>query len=69
MLNVDGDPVMSHVFEFGKSKHPCYSDQALAAMKEQWSIPEVQEKLKAEMKRKAAAGKSRRRGPADANIS
>jgi hypothetical protein len=62
MLNIEGDPAMCHVFEFGKSKHPCYSDQALALMKEQWSNPEIQEKLKTELKRKAAAGKSRRRG-------
>jgi hypothetical protein len=62
MLNIEGDPAMCHIFEFGKSKHPCYSDQALALMKEQWSKPEIQEKLKTELKRKAAAGKSRRRG-------
>src|SRR5260370_20577175 len=33
MLNIEGDPAMCHIFEFGKSKHPCYSDQALALMK------------------------------------
>jgi hypothetical protein len=68
MLKIDGDPVMSHVFEFGKSKHPCYSDQALAQMKDQWAMPGVQDQLKAEMKRKSAAGKSRRRGSASAAV-
>lgn len=61
MLKIDGDPVMSHVFEFGKSKHPCYSDQALAKMKEQWSLPETKDQLQIEMKRKAAEGRGRRR--------
>jgi hypothetical protein len=61
MLNIEGDPAMCHVFEFGKSKHPCYSDQALAIMKEQWSRPEVQDRLRAELKRKmATAGQNRR---------
>ena len=61
MLKIDSDPVMSHVFEFGKSKHPCYSDQALAKMKEQWASPVTQEKLQTEIKRKAAEGRGRRR--------
>ena len=61
MLKIDSDPVMSHVFEFGKSKHHCYSDQALAKMKEQWALPETKEKLQTEIKRKAAEGRGRRR--------
>jgi hypothetical protein len=62
MLNIDVEPIMCHVFEFGKSKHPCFSDQALALMKEQWSKQETQEALQSELRRKsAAAGKKRRR--------
>ena len=63
ILNIENNAAMCHVFEFGKSKHPCYSDQALAVMKEQWSKPEIQDRLQTELKRKSArAGQSRRRG-------
>jgi hypothetical protein len=59
MLKVDGDPAMCHIFEFGKSKHPCYSDQAIALMKERLSNPEAREGLKSEVRRKMS-GRSRR---------
>jgi hypothetical protein len=61
MLKIDDDPAMCHIFEFGKSKHPCYSDQAISLMKERLSNPEFREGLKSEVKRKmAASGRSRR---------
>jgi hypothetical protein len=60
ILGIDTNPAMRHVFEFGKSKHPCYSDQALAAMKEQLAKPEIKEKIQSELKRKRAARGRRR---------
>ena len=33
-LKLDGDPAYHHIFEIGKSKFPCYSDNAVRAMKE-----------------------------------
>ncbi|CAJ5502296.1 hypothetical protein [Burkholderia pseudomallei] len=33
-LKIDEDPSSCHIFEFGKSKFPCYSDNALRAMKD-----------------------------------
>lgn len=33
-LGIDDDPACSHVFEFGASKHPAYSDTAVQRMRE-----------------------------------
>lgn len=33
-LNIDSDESCRHVFEFGKSKFPCYSDKAVNLMKQ-----------------------------------
>ena len=33
-LGIDADPQCRHVFTFGKSKHPTFSDAALTRMRE-----------------------------------
>jgi hypothetical protein len=68
MLKIDSDPTMCHVFEFGKSKHLCYSDQAIALMKDRLSNPETRENLKSEIKQKMAASVRTRRSGKSAMI-
>ena len=54
-LGIEVDPELCHVFEFNRSKHPCFSDQTLIKMRKAWEDPEVKAAVKA-----AQSGRRRR---------
>lgn len=46
-LGIEADPGLCHVFEFNRSKHPCFSDQALIKMRQAWQDAAIQAAVKA----------------------
>lgn len=54
-LGIETDPGLHHVFEFGSSKHPCFSDQTLIKMRKAWEDPLIRAAVKA-----AQSGRRRR---------